>query len=82
MYAVYVYVKLTFNGSFHGGDQLESNSQNQSIEAEIIGSTEVFEHPFPIIGPVGGRSAGANGIVLCYIVKFDARNRKIAFLSR
>ena len=33
-------------------------------------------------GPEGGRSTGANGVVLCYIVKFDARNRKTVLLSR
>ena len=33
-------------------------------------------------GPEGGQSPGANGVVLCYIVKFDARNRKTVLLSR
>ena len=73
--------RRTTASTAHGGDQLESNSQNQSIEAEIIGSTEVFEHPFPIIEPVGGRSAEANGVVLCYIAKLYARNRANQHLS-
>ena len=40
----------------HGCAPVEWNSENQSIEAENIGSTEVFEHPFRILGPVGGRT--------------------------
>ena len=32
------------------------------MKAEIIGSTEVFEYPFRILWPVGGRSAGNNEV--------------------
>ena len=41
-----------------------------------------YTSDFGPFGPEGGRSTGANGVVLCYIVKFDAMNRKTALLSR
>jgi hypothetical protein len=40
------------------------------MKAEIIGSTEVFEYPFRILWPVGGRSAVTNEVVLSCMSNF------------
>ena len=54
-------------------EELETLSHLQS---EVLKFFSILFLDFGSYRLEGGRSAGANGVVLCYIVEFDARNRK------
>ena len=64
------YVLASQNNYIHRAWLLATriNSQNQSIEAEIIGSTEVFKHPFAsfILVPIDRKAAGRLGLTGSY----------------